>query len=159
MFRGLFITTLVVGTAIGAAMPARHVAPAAPRIQPTSYGTRETVLNRADNGHFFADGKVNGQSVRFLVDTGATTVVLTRQDAQRIGIDFSPDRFSIIGQGVSGPVLGQHVELGSIEVGAAQLYGVSAVVVADGLGVSLLGQSFLGRLAAVSIIGDEMKLD
>ena len=48
---------------------------------------------------------------------------------------------------------------GSLQVLGAEMNGVSAVVVADGLDVSLLGQSFLGRLASVSIVGDEMKLD
>ena len=69
---------------------------------------------RQPNGHFYVDGTVNGQSVRFLIDTGATSVALTADDASRIGLQFSPAEFQQIGYGASGPVMGKQVTLTSV---------------------------------------------
>jgi aspartyl protease family protein len=161
MFQRFVFGTVAFGVAIGLAAPShRGVArPAQVREIDTSYGTKAIVLNRADNGHFYADGQVNGHGVHFLVDTGATDVVLTRADAQAIGLDFSPDRFTVIGRGASGDVHGEEVELGSIQIGNKEVDGIRAVIVADGLDVSLLGQSFLERVSSVNIAGDEMTID
>jgi aspartyl protease family protein len=69
-------------------------------------GTREPVVShipRAPNGHFYVHATVNGQLVRFMVDTGASSVALTEEDARRIGESFSKDRYETVGTGASGP--------------------------------------------------------
>ena len=87
-----FLLVIVAGVAIGLALPSgkRPVEAAAV----ASDGTiRETLLEREGNGHFYVHAKVNGELVRFLVDTGASGVALTEKDARRVGIEFSPGEF------------------------------------------------------------------
>ncbi len=89
MYRALF-AFIAVGTVIGLAVPTSKHPPAAPAAVPQSDGqARETVLERESNGHFYVHAKVNGELVRFLVDTGASGVALTVEDAQRIGIPLT----------------------------------------------------------------------
>jgi aspartyl protease family protein len=117
----------------------------------------ETRVRRSPNGHFYVTALVNGQPVRFLVDTGATTVALTTEDARRAGIAFDPGRFDVIGQGASGPVRGQEMHFSSVELDGKERLHVSGVVI-EGGNTSLLGQSYLSRLGNVQMRGDEMLL-
>lgn len=118
----------------------------------------KTVLYRAANGHFLTDAMVDNQTVRFIVDTGATSVALTMADAQRIGIPFDPAEFRVIGRGASGDVHGTMVKLHSLKVGDHEIRDVEAAIVAEGLDISLLGQSWLSRIGTVQISGDVMTL-
>ena len=117
-----------------------------------------TRVRRARNGHFFVNALVNGQPVRFLVDTGATTVALTVDDARRVGVSFDEASFEVIGQGAAGPVRGQAMHLSSVELDGKERLHVSAVVI-EGGDISLLGQSYLSRLSNVQMRGDEMILN
>ncbi len=63
---------------------------------------------------------MNGQSVRFLVDTGASEIALTEDDARKAGIAVDPQKYELIGHGASGMVRGQYVELQQIDVGGIQ---------------------------------------
>ena len=114
-------------------------------------------LRRQPAGHFLADGRVNGQTVSFVVDTGATAVALTVADARRIGVPFDPAEFVTIGVGASGPVRGQFVRLDRVEVAGREARRVQGAVI-EGLTVSLLGQSYLSELEEVSLRGDRMVL-
>ncbi|HQT54100.1 MAG TPA: TIGR02281 family clan AA aspartic protease, partial [Phenylobacterium sp.] len=58
-----------------------------PEQQPAAAQGGATSIAKASDGHYWAQGTVNGSSVRFLVDTGATAVALTAADAQRLGFD------------------------------------------------------------------------
>jgi aspartyl protease family protein len=118
----------------------------------------DTVIERAPGGHFETEVLVNGQSVRAIVDTGASTIVLTTADATRAGISFRPDLFTVVGRGASGAVLGQEVVIRQIAVGQRTAFEQRALVVAEGLDVSLLGQSFLAQFGSVTITGDRMTL-
>jgi aspartyl protease family protein len=95
-------------------------------------------LRRGPDGHFYADAQVNGTSIRFLVDTGASMVVLTRQDAQRAGIQLPSER--AMAMGVGGPIEVIPVTLDRVAVGGIEARGVEAAI-ADQTPVSLLGQS------------------
>lgn len=117
----------------------------------------ETRLARADSGHFHARALVNGQPVEFIVDSGATMVALTVDDARRIGIPVDPSRFRVIGRGASGPVRGQAVTLDRVSIDGKEVRTLRGAVV-EGLAVSLLGQSYLARIGAVEMTGDEMVL-
>jgi aspartyl protease family protein len=112
-------------------------------------------LERSPDGHFYADAQVNGAPVRFMIDTGATIVALTRDDAQRAGIQFGSDRALV--RGVGGPVEVIPVTIDRLAIGSLAATQVDAAV-ADDLGVSLLGQSFLSRVGSVEIRGDRMVL-
>ena len=116
-------------------------------------------LSRGMGGHFNADALVNGTHVRFLVDTGASDVALTRTDAQRLGIDTAALNYTISYQTANGIVRGARVMLDEVSVGAISLRNVQASVTeGDGLGMSLLGMSFLGRLEAVEVRGERLVL-
>lgn len=122
---------------------------------PAETGTIE--LSREANGHFYADVQINGQPVHVLVDTGATGIALTRDDARRAGLGVSIGMPNVVGQGADGDVRGEFVTLDRVSLGAMTAEAMPAIVLDTG-GQSLLGQSFLSRFAAVEIRGDKMVL-
>jgi len=108
---------------------------------------RPSVTLPADSrGQFYVDGQVNGVHERFVVDTGATTVLLPGPDADRIAIDYrgkgQPGRI----QTANGTATAYRVVLDSVTIGGITAYNVEAVVAeGSGLDVALLGMSFLNR--------------
>ena len=117
---------------------------------------RETILER-EHGHFFVYAKVNGELVHFLIDTGATGVALTAEDARRAGVPFSSNEFETIGEGASGPVRGKLVRIKEIDVDGKTMTDVPGAVL-ENSELSLLGQSYLSRLCEVRMVGDYMLL-
>lgn len=115
------------------------------------------VLRREPDGHFYADTQINGATIRMLVDTGATAIALTRDDARRAGIGVSIGMPNVIGQGANGEVKGEFVTLDRVSLGGESAQAVPAVVL-DGGQKSLLGQSFLSQFGSVEIKGDKMVL-
>jgi len=118
-------------------------------------GLASQELQRADDGHFYAEAQVNGARIRFLVDTGASVVALTPADAQRAGIALPSERSKAIGAG--GEVEVMPVTLDRIAIGSLSANQVRGAV-APHLPVSLLGQSFLSQVGSVEIRGDRMVL-
>ena len=114
-------------------------------------------LRRESNGHFYADVEINGTQVRMLVDTGASGIALSRDDAQRAGIAISAGMFDVVGEGAGGAVRGEHVMIDRVALGGKTAEGLPAVVL-DGGDQSLLGQTFLRRFGSVEIEGDRMLL-
>ncbi|HEY0116598.1 MAG TPA: TIGR02281 family clan AA aspartic protease [Allosphingosinicella sp.] len=117
----------------------------------------EVRLKKRGNGHFYVHGMVNGQIVEFMVDTGASGVVLTVADAERVGLPVDRRRWQVIGSGASGPVRGQVDRLDSVEVEGRTVTNLDAMV-AVGLRQSLLGQDFLRRFGSVRMSRDQMVL-
>jgi aspartyl protease family protein len=113
---------------------------------PTGAHASKAILKSAD-GHFWADGEVNGRTVRFLVDTGATAVALTPDDAQRLGIDPADLRYGYKVVTAGGQIRAASVRLSSLTVAGATLENVDALVIEKGLDTSLLGMTYLGRLS------------
>jgi aspartyl protease family protein len=110
-------------------------------------GLRATI-RKAGDGHFWANGQVNGATVRFLVDTGATAVALTPEDALRLGIDLGALHYSNRVITAAGHARAAPVTLASLTVSGARLENVDALVIEKGLDTSLLGMTYLGRLAS-----------
>lgn len=106
----------------------------------------EAIVKSAD-GHFWAIGRVNGGSVRFLVDTGATAVALTPTDAARLGLRPEDLHYSTKVVTAGGSTRAAAVRIASMTVSGATLRNVDALVIEKGLDTSLLGMSYLGRLA------------
>lgn len=107
---------------------------------------RQSVVLAADTrGHFLAEGSINGGSVRFILDTGATAVALPGADAARLGIDYRKGRPALI-HTANGPARAWRVKLDSVRVGGIELLNVEAVVLEQGLDVALLGMTFLNRV-------------
>ena len=117
------------------------------------------VLRRAPDGHFHLRAEVNGQPVRFLVDTGATDVVLTRDDAARAGLDPATLAYTRRAMTANGAVMTAPVRLERLSVNDLETRDVSAVVGGDGLFQSLLGMSWLDRFRRISVEGDRMILE
>jgi aspartyl protease family protein len=117
-------------------------------VAPDLAGSGRAEVMKASDGHFWAEGEVNGETVRFLVDTGATAVALTRQDAQRLGIDVDHLRYGYSVVTAGGQARAASVKLASVSVAGARLEDVDALVIEKGLDTSLLGMTYLGRLSS-----------
>lgn len=120
-------------------------------------GSGMVTLERSYDGHFYADAEVNGATVHFLVDTGASGIALSADDARKAGLDFETDEAEVIGSGASGQVWGHFVRLDRVELGLKTVHDTDAVVLAGG-DRSLLGQSFLSQFDSVEVRGDTMVL-
>lgn len=107
----------------------------------------QRVLIPADGqGHFFATAAVNGISMRFLVDTGASVVTLSSSDAKRAGVSYAGGQKGLM-QTANGTVPAYRVKLDIVRLGDIVLHNVDGVVVEGDVlgGVGLLGMSFLNR--------------
>ena len=103
------------------------------------------------DGHFYIDSRVNGATVRFLIDTGASLVALSPDDAERIGFDRSELNFSQRLHTAGGIVRAAPVVIRSLELGDIRLSNVRAVVNGERLPHSLLGISALERLSGYEV--------
>jgi aspartyl protease family protein len=102
---------------------------------------------KSSDGHYWAEGQVNGRAVRFLVDTGATAVALTAEDARRLGFEPKDLDYAYQVTTANGQARAAEVKLASVSVAGARVDGVDALVIEKGLPASLLGMTYLGRLS------------
>jgi len=114
-------------------------------------------VRRDPDGLFRVSLRVNNVATRFIVDTGATTTVLTGRDADRAGVVPSRNGHDLIAT-AAGPSPMRWARLDRVEIGGARISGVEAAVVDRGLATSLLGQNILRRLGVVTFKGDEMTI-
>jgi aspartyl protease family protein len=109
-------------------------------------GRQNVTLSADTRGHFVTMGSINGGSVRFLVDTGATLVALPAAEAKRLGINYLQGQRGQV-QTANGAAVAYRVKLDTVRIGDVQVNNVDAVVSeGDTLGVTLLGMSFLNRM-------------
>jgi aspartyl protease family protein len=115
-------------------------------------------LPRAQDGHYYLTAQVNGAPVDFVIDTGATQIVLNKADATRAGLDT--DELAYIGRAftANGEVRTAPVRLEQIAIGPLIDRDVSAVVNEGDLGMSLLGMSYLQRFSSIEITGNRLVL-
>jgi aspartyl protease family protein len=106
--------------------------------------TREIVIPVGQGGHYLVNGTINGHTVRFMVDTGATTIAMGRADAIRIGLDPRKGQlgYANTANGVA-PMLS--ITLDSVRIGEVELYNIAASVTQTDMPYVLLGNSFLSR--------------
>jgi aspartyl protease family protein len=102
------------------------------------------VMNAESGGHFFSSGAINGQAVRFLVDTGATSVSMSAQEAERIGLNYKAGELARSST-ANGTITVWRVKLSSVRVGDVEVFDVDASVLPAPMPYVLLGNSFLGR--------------
>ena len=119
-----------------------------PEPQPAPAEGGAASIAKASDGHYWAQGTVNGSSVRFLVDTGASAVALTAADAQRLGFDPAKLDYAYKVMTANGEARAAAVKLASVSVAGAKLADVDALVLEKGLDASLLGMTYLGRLSS-----------
>jgi len=124
----------------------------------TTLGEDQIELRRALDGHYYVTAQVNGAPVDFVVDTGATLIVLTRADAERAGLDT--DELAFVGRAgtANGMVSTAPVRLDSLTIGPLEDRGIAASVNGGELDQSLLGMSYLERFSSVEISGGKMIL-
>ncbi len=106
-------------------------------------------ISRASDGHYWAEADINGRAVRVLVDTGASVVALTRDDALRLGFMLESTDFDHTVITANGEGRAARIELAHVAVAGARVERVQALVVERGLPASLLGMSYLGRLSRI----------
>ena len=130
----------------------------APR-QAIMQGGAQVVVPMQHDGHFYLTLEVNGTPVRFVVDTGATEMVLSAEDAARIGL--SPEALVFSGRAftANGTVETAPVMLRTVALGGVVDEGVRAVVNSGDLGESLLGMSYLRRFDRIEISGGQLVLE
>ena len=121
-------------------------------------GRQITVPMSAD-GHFYLTLDLNGVPVRFVVDTGATEIVLSAQDAARIGLDPASLNYSGRAMTANGMVETAPVRLETVALGPVVDQGVRAVVNRGELAESLLGMSYLRRFQRLEIAGGQLLLE
>ena len=112
-----------------------------------SSGKGSRILLLAGNGgHFMTAGQINGKTVQFMVDTGATSVAMGAQDAERAGINYKNGQPVNVST-ANGSTQGYRVKLASVRVGDVEVFDVDAVVTPQAMPFMLLGNSFLTRFA------------
>ena len=120
---------------------------------------RSVHLTSRRGGHFFARAWINGRQIDVMVDTGATGVALTSQDAETVGVFVGASDFTRRSRTANGIVKSAPVILDSIRIGDIEVDDVRASVSQEGrLHITLLGMTFLGKLSRVEIKGDRLVL-
>jgi aspartyl protease family protein len=142
----------------GADDGAAYLATRRDALEPVGNGFARVTLERAPDSHFYLDMQVNGRPMRFLVDTGASSVALSPSDARRLGLAVGPHDYTGTAQTAAGAAAFAPVRLDSMRAGPLDATDVQAVVLSVETGMPLLGQSFLRRLDEVTVRGDVMTL-
>jgi len=137
----LAVGNRLVGVWHSAEAPAPPPASASPSTPPN------TLVYRADkSGHVYLTAEVNGTPIRFMVDTGATTVALSRAAAAAAGISTGELKFNVTSSTANGVTRAAYVKLRELRLDQLTVYDVPAIVLQNLPGVALLGMSFLTKL-------------
>lgn len=144
----------------------RFVAPVLQELDPSRVvevtsadGTVELAIARGRDGHFHVDAEADGTPVRFLVDTGASTTVLTLNDAARIGIDVDALRFNRPVQTANGTAFFARAVISNLDVGPFRLASVDVgIMPAGSLNTNLLGMNTIDRFSGWRVEGNRMVL-
>lgn len=119
----------------------------------------EVGVSRGADGQFHFTANANGQPMRLMFDTGASSVVLTHEDAAAIGIRLRDEDFTVGVRTANGLARAAPITLRSMEIGGIREENVRAMVAQTGrLSESLLGMTFLERLASYEVRGDRLTL-
>ncbi|WP_432726532.1 retropepsin-like aspartic protease family protein [Variovorax sp. W6] len=109
-------------------------------------GGSRIVLPADSRGHFMTQGAINGRPVTFMLDTGATAIALSADDAQRIGLDYSKGQ-RVLMNTANGTATGYKLRLQSVRVGDVEVYDIDAIVSQQAMPFVLLGNSFINRFS------------
>jgi len=117
------------------------------------------MLRRGEDGHFHASLRVNGTDVTFMIDTGASNIVLTQQDARRLGMNVASLDYAHPASTANGTVYGAGVVLDRMELGGNVDRDVRAMVNGGPMDQSLLGMDYLDRFRRLRFEGDRLYLE
>ncbi|WP_417721195.1 retropepsin-like aspartic protease family protein [Salipiger sp.] len=122
-------------------------------------GSGHVEIPRGADGHYYATLLINGKPTIFVVDTGATGMVLSQRDAERVGLSPADITFHSEAQTANGAVATAPVRLDTVEFGPFTDHDVRAYVNGGQMDSSLLGMTYLQRFARVEISGGRMILE
>ncbi|HMK90660.1 MAG TPA: TIGR02281 family clan AA aspartic protease [Methylocystis sp.] len=144
-------------TQIQVRAPAASPAPARPAPRPST--PLDAMFIPAQHGQYFSTAEINGLPIPVMIDTGASFVSLSSEDAAQLGIFPLPGDYSVRLQSANGIVLAAPVKLQRVKLGGIEVYDVDAVVSERGaMRGSLLGMTFLSKLSHVEIASGELVL-
>lgn len=133
--------------------------PGRPIVSTPVGGDTEVILHKSMNGHFEAEVVINGQTVSMLVDTGASSVSLSWEDARKVGLNPENLAYSASVRTANGAATAAAVKLAQVSLGPINRRNVPALVATEGrLEQSLLGMSFLTTLGSMRMREDELRL-
>ena len=118
----------------------------------------EIIISASQNGHFYVNGKANGKRLRFMVDTGASDIMLSPKAASRIGIDLGSLQFNKRYRTANGVGLGASYRLERFSIGPFQFAETKVSINQAEISHSLLGMSFLEQLQSFEFQGDKLYL-
>jgi aspartyl protease family protein len=121
-------------------------------------GAEEVIVPRAPDGHYYLTLDVNETPIEFVIDTGASQIVLSQRDARSVGLDPSDLRFLGSANTANGVVQTAPVRLSTVALGPIIDQNVPAVVNGGQMDGSLLGMSYLSGFSGISIRNDELIL-
>lgn len=121
-------------------------------------GLNEFTYSRAEDGHFYIDAESSGVPIRFLVDSGASLIVLSPGDAERLGFDLTRVEFDQTFETANGIVRGASTRLSELWVGDRRLRNLSVSINEAPMSNSLLGIAFLRQLESYEVRGDHLIL-
>ena len=128
--------------------------------KPSLSAANTVELSAGPNGHFYADAKINGRSIRVMIDTGASLVALSHEDAQRAGIYVKHSDYKYRVSTANGPARIAIVNLERISINGITVYDVRAAVGERGaMHTTLLGMSFLSKLRRTEMRGSRLILE
>jgi len=123
-------------------------------------GSRSLAISRDGRGHFQAEGRIDGQRIGFMVDTGASVVALNETSAARFGLRPSRSEYSSIVSTANGTIKAARARIAMLDVGGLVVRDVDAMVLPDeALSENLLGLSFLSRLKRFEYANGQMVLE
>lgn len=108
-------------------------------------GSGKIMMTADAQGHFYTTGTINGTSVRFLVDTGASMISLGATDARRIGLDFNRGQKALTNT-ANGQAVVSKTQLDTVRIGDVTLHNIDALIHQSDMPMALLGMSFLNRM-------------
>jgi len=116
-------------------------------------------IRQSADGHFWVDAKVNELSVRFLIDSGATTTAMTLRTAQSAGVDISESPFPVVLVTANGSVEARRGTIQSLQIGPMEVRDLPVVVAAEFGDSNVIGMNFLSSLRSWRVEGTEMVLE
>ncbi len=131
-----------------------EINPASARLEKNGQMT----INLSRDGHFYMDAKINGAPVQFMIDTGASDIVISMSEAEKIGINTKDLVFDKRYETANGRVFGASIRLQELEIGGVKFQDIQASVNSADMGVSLLGMSFLRQFQKYEFYQDRLVL-
>jgi aspartyl protease family protein len=164
----MYVAAFLVGAGTLMAQVADKMTPATPAAAKTAQpkspdepvGIRSLSIPRDARGHFATDGRIDGQRIGFMIDTGASVIALNEKSAARFGLRPSPADYKMTVSTANGTIKAARTRLAMVDVGGLIVRDVDAMVLPDeALSENLLGLSFLSKLKRFEYANGKMVLE